>query len=465
MPVYSCPKCDYETDRKNLMDDHITTGKCKKGHLHGNVKQKKFPACIECGEKFTTPKLLDKHILQNHTEINIKKSRNNNNNIINGKVTKLINTTTMNTNNNSNNHNTNITNHIHIHNPIIYNYQKFEINDMTIFEQYLAFTTSSSPYKGILSTLTFNPNKPEYHNMKITNKYNTLMDVHDGTEWISEFKKNALVNIINSENDILKKLYFRFRIFLKKDYLKKCVTDHYDFCALKKKKEVINPYQKIQESINIHIYNKTKSANNKNFVVPDSNDPIWLPLNKNFLWNDVESVLTKIDELNINMNTSRINIKESILNEIKKNPKLKQLFKKFLKQIDKIQKNNGNNRGDSASTFTATEETSSSSSSSEEETKCPISKKKSFPKSNNISSSSSEETKKSIPKKYSKSTLDSSTECSSEETKCPTPKKKSFSKSGNHSSPKKSQINNSTKKSSLTKRTSTSKSHSENSDS
>ena len=189
MPVYSCPnlKCDYETDRKNLMDDHITSGKCKKGQSHGNITQKKFPACTNCDEKFTTQKLLDKHILQNHTKINIKKENNNNSNIVNnGEITKLVNTNTINNNTNITNHN-----HIHIHNPVIYKYQKFEISDMTIFEQYLAFTSTTSPYTGILNALNFNPNKPEYHNMKITNRRDTVMNVHDGTEWIAEFKENC----------------------------------------------------------------------------------------------------------------------------------------------------------------------------------------------------------------------------------------------------------------------------------
>ncbi|HLX54435.1 MAG TPA: C2H2-type zinc finger protein, partial [Aquella sp.] len=89
MPVYSCPnlKCDYETDRKKLMEDHITSGKCKKGQSHGNITQKKFPACTNCDEKFTTQKLLDKHILQNHTEKKITEE-NNNNTIHNGKKNK-----------------------------------------------------------------------------------------------------------------------------------------------------------------------------------------------------------------------------------------------------------------------------------------------------------------------------------------------------------------------------------------
>ena len=346
MPIYPCTKCDYVTDRKSRMDDHIASGKCKKGQLHGNIKQKEFPACNKCGDKFTTQKLLDKHIIENHTQITIKNGNNKTTN--NGKINKLINKNTINT---INNNNTNITINIH---PVIHSYKYFDINDMSVFEQYLAFTSTVSPYVGILDNLNLNPNKPSYHNMKITNKRENYMTVYDGVKWTNATKDATLSTIMSSENNTFLKLCYKFIIFLKDDYLQ-------DYKQSYDPKPASELFREIQESMHKNIYETTKFNNRINMIIPGEDDPIWRPLDKNFVWAEIEMILTKLDELGIHFSIIKddsvryIGVKHitnSIDRAMQKDPKLKPIFKKFLKQLKKVSNNNGVNNNESISTDT-----------------------------------------------------------------------------------------------------------------
>lgn len=200
MAPFSCERCGYSTDRKNNYERHINRAiPCTPNKLHGNTKITIDAPC---------------DINKNNGTIfnNNGGGSGNTNNITN-------NTTKDNTVNN-------ITNNIHNHNIIVYNYTHCYINDMSIFEQYLAFTSNISPHIGILDNLNLNPNKPKYHNMKITNKHDNFMFVHDGNEWLNEYKNEALSYIIDSEKIILRKLFYKFRIFLRDDYAQKAIKYH-----------------------------------------------------------------------------------------------------------------------------------------------------------------------------------------------------------------------------------------------
>ena len=45
-------------------------------------------------------------------------------------------------------------------------YYDFDIDDLTIHEQYLVLTSKVSPYIALLDNLNFNPDKKKYHNIR-----------------------------------------------------------------------------------------------------------------------------------------------------------------------------------------------------------------------------------------------------------------------------------------------------------
>ena len=255
---------------------------------------------------------------------------------------------------------------------IIYNYTYIDINDMSLFEQYSAITSDSSPHIGILNNLNLNPNKREYHNMQITNKTSKYMTVYDGNDWIREFKKIVLSNVIRSNHIAYIHLYYKFRLFLKDDYL-----NNYN--------KYYNPdpttpvFKQIQELMHLNIYNNTKFTSTKrnDIIILDKDDPVWNPLNKNFTWAEIEHILTKLNELSIHLSTIKndmlegtemIYIMNLINGAIKKDPELKSVFKKFLERIERTLENNEINEDESISSETTSKDQS-------DEKKKPIPKK------------------------------------------------------------------------------------------
>lgn len=323
MAKYSCPKCSYKTDKKDHYNDHLNRKiPCDTQPTHNNVKGIKLHKCPECDKTFSRADSLKRHCKTYHTVINGNKNT----------VNYIDNQTNIQTQNNIKTKkyiNTQQINPIVI-NPIIYKYNHNDINDLTLFEQFRSLT-SNSPYTTLLDFYNLNPNKPKYHNMSYTNINKNTMNVHDGEKWIKEIVASALSNVVDSHRLTILMIFFRFRIFLsaKATYL---IPDAYYFGA--KNIATLYFHKKIIKNIKLHLYNNRKSQIQHDENIPDDNDPIFWALSKQFTWDETESLINKMDDLNISFDNDLPVIKKDILHYVENDSKLKKFFKKLINHID-----------------------------------------------------------------------------------------------------------------------------------
>ena len=334
MVQYKCDICGYQTNNKTHYEDHINKKiPCNPNKLHKLIKNNIVHHCKTCDKNFSRHDSLVRHNNTYHAVIN-----GNENKQINGNNTNSNNTTTIETQNNTNSNNTTIieTQNI-INNPIIiqpiiniHSYEYNNINDLTLFEQYLCLTSKNSPYAALLNHLNLNPDKPQYHNMKITNLNKKYMDVNDGQKWIKEIITSAVFNIVDSKKITIELIYDRFRCFLSNKAIKFIPRS----CYYGSRKNLFF-YKQVAQHVKLHLYNNRKIDNKTNDDIPtDPNNEVFWALSKKFIWPEVEKYITKLDKLNIDLDEDLDKIKNNILNKCENKPKLKIFFKNLLKRID-----------------------------------------------------------------------------------------------------------------------------------
>ena len=322
MAKFECKRCGYKTNNSHNFDAHLDRKiPCNINNRNKNIKDNKNVYCDKCNKAFSREDSLARHNKIFHVEIN---GNDNNLGQINGDDNKQI------VGNHNNMIDTQINNSIIIQ-PIIHSYDYRDLNDLTLFEQYLSLTSKDSPYTALLDHLNLNPAKPQYHNIKVSNlKINTI-DVHDGQHWIKEIMKNALSNVVNSERIMIGMIFNRFRCFLSKKATQLIPKSYYYGFV-----ENYYFHKKMIDQIKVHLYNHRNIKNAVNEKIPDENDPVFWALSKKFSWDDVSLLLTKMDKLEINLDKNLDNIKNQILDCTKEKPNLDNFFKKILKHINKL---------------------------------------------------------------------------------------------------------------------------------
>ena len=324
MVTYECKRCGLKTNRETDYNRHLNRKiQCYPNDPHKNTKKyiENF-RCDKCDRDFSRKDSLARHNKTYHVEIN----GNNNNTQIGGDHNNQTNIDQQNNINNP---------IIHIHTPDIYSYLHNDINDLTLFEQYLSLTSKNSPYTALLDNLNLNPNKPVYHNIHLGNINKNMMDVHNGEKWIKEIMLNALSGIIDTKRIMIQMIFNRFRCFLNKKATHLIPKAFYYGCP-----QNYYFHKKIVQHIKAHLYNNRNIIPNQN--TPKENIPTertnetWWALTKKFNWKDVDSLLSKMDELKIDLDKNLDEIKIQLTNCIKNKPKLAQFFKTFFKHITKL---------------------------------------------------------------------------------------------------------------------------------
>lgn len=337
MPKFKCSNCYYITNNKRDFDNHLNRKiLCNKNNIHGLTKLDKQTFCNVCDKDFASNQSLKRHNNMYHNKIN-----GNKNKIINGNNNNLIETQ-----NNINTQN-NISNPIIIQ-QIIHPYEYNDINDLTLFEQYLSLTSKDSPYTALLDHLNLNPNKPEYNNIYIGNLNKNYMDIHNGQKWLKEIMVNALSNMVDTKRILIGSIFNRFRFFLS-NKATKLIPNAYYYGF----RQNYYFHKKIVRHIKMHLHNNRKMENIVDENIPsDKNDEIFWALSKKFDWPEVNKLIIKMDNLKIDLDKNLEEIKDQIINIIKR-PKLKNFFKKFLIRLDYLItnfKNNGNSDSSSSET-------------------------------------------------------------------------------------------------------------------
>lgn len=342
MTRFKCSICQYQTNNKTHFDDHLNRKiPCSPTKQHKLIKNNIKHYCKLCDQDFSRKDSLIRHNKTFHTEIagnkNVTNPENNGNQNQNGNDNGQIignqNQNNLNKIETQNNIETQINNPITIINPVIkiYPYQYNDINDLTLFEQYLCIASLEPPHSTLIDYLNLNPDKPSYHNIKISNINKNIMDVHNGEKWIKEIMNNALGIIVDSKTDLFKPILEKFRHFLSNKAMY-YVFRYYHYFGFK---HDIQKYKKLMQYIKVNLYNNRHMDKNIYKKIPtDRNDKIYRILSKNFVWSEVEELITKMEKLKINPGGNPEEIKQQILLAIDKKPELEIFFKKFLKRIN-----------------------------------------------------------------------------------------------------------------------------------
>ena len=311
--MYKCDICNYQTNNKQSFNNHINRKVSCSGNkqkLHGNANKivRQNPKCEVCEQYFASNQSLVRHNKSQHATIN----GNHNNQTIN-----------------ENCHNTNITINPTI---IIHPFTTYDIFDLTIYEQYRTLSSEVSPYTSILDHYNLNPNRPQYHNMNLGNIKTNIMDVHDGTKWEKESIACVLNLLVPTHQDLIGALLNRFRIFINVNALKLIPLAIYYGCA-----ENLKYYKQIILSVKLHIYNNRHKDRALDLNIPeDENDKIFWAISKNFIWPEIEHLITELDKYKIDFDQNLGSIKNQILASEMKTTAKNDLYKKLIKRINNL---------------------------------------------------------------------------------------------------------------------------------
>lgn len=330
---YNCKNCDYKTDKKDNYNKHVNkkipcTLKSKNKHnIDKNIGEKIEIKCNSCSKLFSRADSLQRHNKTYHTIVNGNENIINNVEKINNQNNNIVNKQNINTQNNIDNQINNF-----VIQPILHKYDYNDINDLTLFEQYLSITSKKSPYTAFLDNLNLNPTKPQYHNMLYSDVSRNTINVHNGEKWIREVVKYALSNVIDSHRIMIMIIFNRFRIFLsqKATHLTKKA-----FYYGSPEPSNLYFHKKVVKNIKLHLYNNRKKNTKSIEKIPnDRNDKCFIALSKRFNWQEVENLINCLDDLEINFDTNLNQIKDQISDCIETDPTLNKTFAKLNRQID-----------------------------------------------------------------------------------------------------------------------------------
>ena len=190
--------------------------------------------------------------------------------------------------------------------------------------------------------------------MYIGNPNKIYMEVYNGEKWIKEVMSIALSNIVDTKRILIGSIFNRFRFFLS-NKATKLIPNAYYYGF----RENYFFHKKIVQHIKIHLNNNKNNEKTSNEDIPtDRNHEVFWALSKKFNWQEVEKLITTMDELNIDLDKDLSRIKQQIITIIDEKPKLKKIFKKLIKRIDYLINNFKKNDNDSSS---SSNESSSSS--------------------------------------------------------------------------------------------------------
>lgn len=380
MAKFKCDRCGYPTDIKSHYDAHIAANSCKEGKLNSRVKsahnlnsniannntdepmneandsQKVFK-CPICNQQFPRKFNRDRHYNDVHINKTTKKSTKIEQlkNGQDGHDNVMTNTTQCHNPNKSHNitdshniidsqntisavtdsHNTiNYNNCNFISSPPMHSYLHYDINDLTLFEQYLVFychtTQCDNIYKTLMNLLNFNPNKPEYHNIIYSNIKSSNMRVFDGNRWILQ-TAGTIEYIVETQRTLLHFIYNKFRIFIGRRSVIYAIKYLYDGLTISDK------HKELIRQMKLHIYNKTKYNDTLTIdenVLFKSDHEIWDALSKSFTWKDVVFYIDKLESINVDFSHNLSKIRDHITDYLELHPKESPTYELIIHKIN-----------------------------------------------------------------------------------------------------------------------------------
>ena len=288
--------------------------------------------CSVCNKEFGRKFVRDRH----YNDIHIKKS--NDNFMRNNDHSVNIDQFTINNEKHTNKKAHNNIIFDCVINPIINNYSHYDINDLSLFEQYLIFTynISDNPniYQTFMNLFNFNPNKPKYNNIKYTNIKSSNVHVYDGKAWIIE-TTDIFGYLLNTQRDIIRELFNKFRIFLSH------LSIIYVIEQISDSVEKSTRYNSMKRQIKMHIYNnrsgKFKDISDQSNIINISlnhDHSIWESLSKSFDWNDVVFYINKLELIGVDFSRNLTVIKMYIHDYLELHPEENDIFHPLINHME-----------------------------------------------------------------------------------------------------------------------------------
>ena len=222
--LYKCPRCHYETNYITSYRNHLSRKKiCNADFSEENPidilnilnEQKKIHnyKCEHCDKIFTSSqgKYQHKQRCFNQNEVTKLKSelvemKNEIIEIKNHPVTTII--------------NNNITNNIQQNNIVLENFCKEDVEFLSDTFIRKCLSRVANGFEDLTKKIHFNPSKPEYHNVTITNKKDSYLEVFKDNKWQFQDKNVTLDALIKQCFDILSGHYDRYEDEIKEQFSK-----------------------------------------------------------------------------------------------------------------------------------------------------------------------------------------------------------------------------------------------------
>ena len=294
MPIYICKKCGYETPKSGDFTRHLKRkNKCDPNNIHKNTKKLVNHHCTKCNYSSYRIDTFNEHMKTVHEGIEIENIPST---------------------------------------PELFKYNYYNIDDLTLFEQYLSLTSQESPYKTLLDNLNLNPSKPKYNNVKYKDLHRNAIDIYSGKKWIKGTVNIVVSQMITSQQLLIKCIFDRFRIFMNKKAINLIEKAYYYGST-----QNFYFHKKIIQDVKIHLYNNRKNTSEPNTDIPeDVDDDVWWALSSNFTWDYVEKIIGIMDKKEIDFSKNLDVIKNDIIKLYPKNPKYKKLFSRVIKRINSL---------------------------------------------------------------------------------------------------------------------------------
>lgn len=180
---------------------------------------------------------------------------------------------------------------------------KIYMKDLTTFEQYISLTNGKSPFINLVHMLTFNPNKPEYHNIKITRKGIKLGSVY-GWEYDNQYD-HIIYEFCDGRYHAAKSIFNRLRCFLDINLVPQFCKWCTDYCDnYKNAKHTRAQIEKLLKKPVKYVPIDEREISNDN--------KIFYAINKDFTWTEIVYALEKMDAYGIDFDEGLVYLKKQI---------------------------------------------------------------------------------------------------------------------------------------------------------
>jgi len=270
---FCCETCDYYTSKRNHYERHLSSVRHKKMTNRVNSGQNgKTHMCEDCGKvykyrqglsfhrKTCTGKTLIKQYLEERER---EKENKNEMDELRAQVVllmeqnaKLQANNTRITNNNTTNNTTNNTQNIYI---TVNTFGKENIDYIT--DKAICKAISMAPFKtipNIIRMIHFDPEHPENHNVKMTNKKLKYAEVFKDNQWVTTSREKAMNDMIQNGYNVAAQKYSD-----NKDKIKDSKQSQFENFQMKYEDQDAETLRTLKSDVDITLINGTNKIHKK----------------------------------------------------------------------------------------------------------------------------------------------------------------------------------------------------------